>query len=114
MLRLLVKRLPAAYEARLGIGPLILGAAILLLLILVVYPLSTIAMESVNYEDQLSLANFREIIGKEAYHRAFMHSLEVSTLSTIFATIIGTFLAWLVGRTDLPGRGSGRPLSFPS
>ena len=89
---------------RLGVGQLILGLAVLLLLILVVYPLSTIAVQSVKYEDQFSLANFQEIVGKRGNYRAFQHSLEVATLSTIVSTIIGTFLAWLIARTDMPGR----------
>lgn len=93
-----------ALRIRLGIGPLILGLAVLLLLILVVYPLSTIAVESVKYENQFSVANFQEILEKRAYYRALQHSVEVAALSTIFSVIIGTFLAWLIARTDMPGR----------
>jgi iron(III) transport system permease protein len=91
-------------RGRVGIGPLILGISIVLLLVLVLYPFSTIAIESFNFEDAFSWANYQEILSKETNIRAFKHSLEVAALSTIFSTIIGTFLAWLVGRTDLPGR----------
>lgn len=89
---------------RLGAGPLILGVAILLLVVLVVYPFSKIAVESFLFEDQWSLANFEEILSKEANLRALGHSLEVAALSTVVSTVIGTLLAWLVGRTDLPGK----------
>jgi iron(III) transport system permease protein len=78
--------------------------AIFFLLILVIYPFSKIATESFSFEERFSLANFQEIVSKEANRRALLHSLEVATISTIFSTIIGTILAWLVGRTDLPGR----------
>ena len=90
---------------RFGIGQVILGIAILVLVILVVYPFSTIIHQSFKFEGHLSLVNYWQVVQKAAYFRALRHSLEVAILSTIFATLIGTFLAWLVARTDLPLRG---------
>jgi len=90
---------------RFGVGQVILGIAVLVLVVLVVYPLSTIIHQSFKFEGHLSLVNYSEVVQKAAYFRALRHSLEVATLSTIFATLIGTFLAWLVARTDLPLQG---------
>ncbi len=90
---------------RFSVGQVILGIAILVLVVCVVYPLFTIIHQSFKFEGRLSLVNYWQIVQKAANFRALRHSLEVATLSTLFATVIGTFLAWLVARTDLPLRG---------
>jgi len=90
---------------RFGAGQVILGIAILALVVFVVYPLFTIIHQSFKFEDHLSLVNYWQVVQKAANFRALRHSLEVALISTMFATLIGTFLAWMVARTDLPLRG---------
>ncbi|HID63830.1 MAG TPA: iron ABC transporter permease [Anaerolineae bacterium] len=90
---------------RFGVSQVILGIAILVLVVFVVYPLSTIIHQSFKFEGHLSPVNYWQIVQKAANFRALRHSLEVATLSMLFATVIGAFLAWLVARTNLPLRG---------
>lgn len=85
-------------------GKIILGAAILVLFILVVYPLSKIVLQSFLYDQHLSIANYERALTRRGFFLALRHSLEISLVSMLGATILGTFLAWLVGRTDLPWR----------
>ena len=55
---------------RFGIGQVILGIAVLVLVVLVVYPLSTIIHQSFKFEGHLSLVNYRQIVQKAANFRA--------------------------------------------
>jgi len=91
-------------KLHIDIGQFILGLTVILLLILVVYPLGKVFLKSFIYEGKFSFENFIEIAQKPGNYRALLHSIEVAFISTIFAIIIGTILAWLVARTDLPMR----------
>ena len=86
-------------------GAVVLGLAGLLLVVLVVYPLSKVVSQSFTFDQRFSLANYARALSQRGNFLALRHSLEISLVSTIGATILGTFLAWLIGRTDLPGRG---------
>jgi iron(III) transport system permease protein len=86
-------------------GKAVMGLAMILLAIVVVYPLSKILLQSFLFDDHLSLANYTRALTRKGFFLALRHSLEISLASMIGATILGTFLAWLVGRTDLPWRG---------
>lgn len=86
-----------------GAAPLIWGVAALLVLVLAVYPLLRVVIEAFVRADAPSLTNFGEIVGRSSNLLAIRHSLEVSLASTVFSTLLGTCLAWLVARTDLPG-----------
>ncbi|UCC76676.1 MAG: iron ABC transporter permease, partial [Anaerolineales bacterium] len=86
-------------------GAVVLGLAGLLLVVLVVYPLSKVVTQSFTFDHHFSLANYTRALSQRGNLLALRHSLEISLISTVGATILGTFLAWLIGRTDLPARG---------
>ncbi len=94
-----------AERLRVGTNHIALGLAILLLLVLVVYPLGQLVWQSFRFDDRLSLQSYIDAATTEGNADALLHSLEVSLAAMLGATILGTFLAWLVARTDLPGRG---------
>lgn len=77
--------------------------AILLLMVLVVYPLAKILYQSFVFNDQLSLKNYIKTLSEKGNYLIFLHSMEISLFSMVFSTFIGTLLAWVVARTDLPG-----------
>ena len=79
-------------------------AAVLILVVLVVYPLYSLLLRAFISEGRLSLQNFHKVFMTKDIYVALSHSIFVSTLSTIFATIIGVTLAWIVSRTDIPYR----------
>ena len=83
-------------------GGTVLFVAVLLLLVLVVYPLTKILYQSFVFDDHFSLKNYLNALSEKGNYSIFFHSLEISLFSTVFSTLIGTFLAWVVARTDLP------------
>ena len=82
--------------------------AIVLLIVLVVYPLYSLIMRAFVSYGRLSLDNFHEIFQYKENYVALYHSLFVSIISTAVATTLGAVLAWIVGRTNLPYRGTLR------
>lgn len=92
----MLRRFPLAF--------VILGAAVALLGIFVVYPLSTMIIQSFIHDGKPSLQNYLLALRQPANLLALRHTLEISVTSMIGSTILGTLAAWVVARTDLPGR----------
>lgn len=84
--------------------PFLWAAAVGLLVVTAVYPIAKVAVEALTRGGSTGLGNFAAALGDERNLLALRHSLEVALSSTVIATAIGAFLAWLVARTDLPGR----------
>lgn len=80
------------------------AGAIALLAVVAVWPLARLGMEAFTRDGVPSLGNFAETLGREENLVALRRSLEVSVASTVLSTMVGSLLAWLVGRTDLPWR----------
>lgn len=89
---------------RLDVGRLVLGSTVVLLLILVVYPLGRLLYQSFRFNGTLRLDNYLEVLSQKGNYIALRHSLEVAISTTLGATVIGTLAAWVVTRTDVPGR----------
>lgn len=49
-----------------------------------------------------TLANFVAVVSEPAYIQAFFNTLQVAISSTLLAAALGTLLAWIVVRTDVP------------
>ena len=75
-----------------------------ILAILVIYPLFSLLGKAFVSEGRFSLQNFHKVFITKDIFVALSHSIFVSTISTVFATIIGVSLAWIVSRTDIPYR----------
>lgn len=84
--------------------PFVWAAAVGLLVVTAVYPIAKVAIEALTRGGSAGLGNFAAALGDERNVLALRHSLEVALSSTVIATAIGAFLAWLVARTDLPWR----------
>jgi len=93
---------------RLASQHLVFAAVIALLMILVAYPLGKLVVRSFTREGAFTLWNYAEVFGEHDNYLALLHSLEVSLAATVCSTVLGTLLAWLVGRTDLPLRAALR------
>ncbi|MCP4400971.1 MAG: iron ABC transporter permease [bacterium] len=89
---------------KLDSGKIFMGLTVILLFVLVVYPVSKIVWQSFLYDHEVSTQNYVRALTRRGVFLALRHSLEISIFSMLGATILGTFLAWLVGRTDLPWR----------
>ncbi|MCC6193500.1 MAG: iron ABC transporter permease [Burkholderiales bacterium] len=60
----------------------------------------------------VSLANFMALFRTKGILDATINTLVVGVAVTIFSTILGFVLAWIVSRTDLPGRGAFETLNL--
>lgn len=53
---------------------------------------------------QISLSNYVDLLTSPKFHRVIGNTLLFATLTTVLSVLIGTTLAVLLGRTDVPGR----------
>lgn len=93
---------------QLDVGRIVLGAAILALLILVVYPLGRLVLQSFRFDEGLGVENYLSVLSNPRNYVALRNSLQVSVATMAGATFLGTLAAWVVARTDVPGRGALR------
>jgi len=70
--------------------------------VIILYPLGHVLYRSLVSNGLLSLANYRAVFLTPANYRALWNSIWVSTCSTVIAMAVGTLLALLVVRTDIP------------
>lgn len=86
-------------------APVLLTVAVVAYLALIVaYPIGSLLEVALTHEGQWSLSHFGDVLTAPGFVGAIRNSLVVSVMTTVFATILGSSLAWLVSRTDLPGR----------
>lgn len=88
---------------------LLVGLAALTLAGLVVYPLAQVLVRSLRAEGAWTLAAYRRAVAP-ANVRALWNTVWVSAAASGLAMAAGTVLAFLLVRTDLPGRRWLRPL----
>ncbi len=81
-----------------------MAAAVAALVILVVLPLAFLLLGSLRGEGGASLAHFQEVFSERLYLNAIRNSLILGAWTGLFSLAIGLTLAWLVSRTDVPGK----------
>lgn len=69
--------------------------------VVVIYPLYQVLVRSVIVNGQLSFQNYAAVFGRTRNYLAIWNSLWVSVVATLLATVIGTFAAFIVQRTDV-------------
>lgn len=84
--------------------PLVFAGAIVLLVILVGLPLGLLFYKSLVVSGKPSLQNYFEVFSERRNILPFWNTLKLGILTTATSGIFGVALAWLVARTDLPGR----------
>jgi iron(III) transport system permease protein len=81
------------------------------LLVLVVLPLAWLAYYSVTDQaGNFTLANFRALVTDATLRRPFVVAITMALSVGALSCLIATPLAWIVARTDMPGRGVVRGL----
>ena len=83
-----------------GVAQIILFLSIAILVVVVAFPVLLILFNAFWVEDHFSGAI--EILKEPETFKALINSLIIAGMSTIGSTIVGTFFAWLVTRTDMP------------
>ncbi|GHV44946.1 iron ABC transporter permease [Synergistales bacterium] len=88
-----------------GVAQVILFLSIAILVIVVAVPVLLILFNAFWVDGKFNLADVIKVISEPDTYQALINSLIISTGTTIGSTIVGTFFAWLVTRTDLPYKG---------
>ncbi len=93
-------------------GPVFFIGAVVVLGILVIVPLGWLLAISVQKPDTggFTLHNYVEAFTSSIYLRPIVNSLILAVSVATIAALLGTPLAWLIARTDLPGRRGLRAL----
>jgi len=87
-------------------GPVLFIGAIVMLGILVIVPLGWLFFISLQRVDTgaFTLANYVEAFSNSIYLRPIVNSIILAVSVATIAALLGTPLAWLIARTDMPGR----------
>lgn len=85
-----------------GAGEMILGLSVGILVIVVAVPVLIIFLNAFWVNGQFNLIDTIKILRQPDTYQALLNSLFIAFGVTLMSTIIGTFFAWLVTRTDLP------------
>lgn len=85
-----------------GVAQIILFLSIAILVIVVAFPVLLILFNAFWVEDHFNFSGAIDILKEPETFKALMNSLIIAGMSTIGSTIVGTFFAWLVTRTDMP------------
>jgi iron(III) transport system permease protein len=76
-----------------------------LLVVLVVLPLYHLVIESFKTATGFTLTNYRQLLQLKRFHEALLNSLILGLVCAVLSMLLGTPLAWLVSRTNVPCRG---------
>lgn len=88
--------------------------SVLLLVYFVVFPMGVLVFDSVYQQGHFNFNNYKVVYSTIVNWKALTNTVELS-LMVMVASVIVTFpLAWLVGRTDLPGKKTFRTLLVAS
>ncbi len=91
-------------QRRLRLAHFIMGAAILALAVLVVFPLLWLLLGSLRGPHGLSLDHFSAVLSDRLYLIPLRNSLVLGGWTALFSVLIGVVLAWAVSRTDVPAK----------
>ena len=103
----------AAAPRRLA-APLWVGALLIVLAFLVIYPLLMLVFGALSNSNPVvdgfgnfkpSVKHFVDVLGNENVHLAFFNALAACGGGTILAVVIGLAFSWIVVRTNTPFRG---------
>ena len=81
---------------------LVLLFSILVLVVVVAVPVILIFITAFFENGKFNLAGVAKILSDPDTYQALLNSVVIAAGTTLVATTIGTFFAWLVARTDLP------------
>ena len=84
---------------------LVIACAVIVLVLFTALPMLYLIYRSIVVEGSIQLENYRVVYSNTVNFRAFVNTFKVSLLVTGLSVLITFPLAWLVGRTNLPGKG---------
>jgi iron(III) transport system permease protein len=109
---------PADRHARRGRGSvstkLVLGTAAAVLVVLVVYPLFWLVLGSLGGTDTFTFSNYLRVVSDPGLYDALINTLLIATGACVISLLTGVPIAWLISRTNIPGKGLLRMLTSVS
>ena len=87
---------------KVGTPQILLFLSIAILVVVVAVPVLLIFFNAFWVNGQFNLADVIKVLGQQETYQALLNSLFLAAGVTVTGTIVGTFFAWLVTRTDLP------------
>ncbi len=85
---------------------------IIVLLVTVAYPLAMLFYGAFTSDGRLSFAAIKRVFTDPLLPKYTLNTVRLAAVVTVFATLIGVALAWIVVRTDVPGKGIIRALAI--
>lgn len=89
-------------KSQVGMGEVLLWLSIAILVIVVVVPVALIFFNAFWVDGHFNLKDTINILTQRDTYEALLNSLIIASGVTVMSTIVGTFFAWLVTRTDIP------------
>ncbi|MBL0141782.1 MAG: iron ABC transporter permease [Betaproteobacteria bacterium] len=100
----------ATTASRFGTPQILFGLAVAILVIFVAVPVLLIFFNAFWVNGAFNVTDVVKVLREKDTYEALLNSLFLATGVTITGTIVGTFFAWLVTRTDLPFKGAMKVL----
>ncbi|WP_263771856.1 ABC transporter permease [Propionivibrio soli] len=85
-----------------GTPELLFALSVGILLVVVAFPMLLIFFNAFWVDGHFNVADVVKVLQRKETYQALLNSLFLSGGVTVTGTIVGTFFAWLVTRTDLP------------
>ncbi len=89
-------------KSKFGVAQIILFFSIAILVIVVAVPVVLIFLNAFWVNGEFNIRDVVKILMEQETYQALINSLIIAMGTTIGSTLVGTFFAWLVTRTDLP------------
>lgn len=93
-----------------GAPQILFAVAVAILVIFVAVPVLLIFFNALWVDGRPNIADMVKVLSEPETYKALVNSLILASGVTVTGTIVGTFFAWLVTRTDLPYKGAMRVL----
>ncbi len=100
--------------SRINSKTIVISLSVLLLLYFVIFPMGVLLYDSIMLDGAINFENYRNVYSQNVNWKALTNTVELSLMVMIASVLITFPLAWLVGRTDLPGKKGFRTLLVSS
>ena len=90
---------------RFGMDQIMTILCFLILIFVVILPVVMIVYNVFWDGEKIDFEMFKNVIFREENLSAMKNTLIIAAISTVLATVVGVFFAWLLGRSDIPLKG---------
>jgi iron(III) transport system permease protein len=100
----------ALARRRVGTAEILLALSVGILVVVVAVPVLLIFVNAFWVQGHFNVADVVKVLRQPETYKALLNSLVLASGVTVTGTVVGTFFAWLVTRTDLPFKGAMKVL----